>query len=231
MEESSNTYNSDVDFDELATEEYENSDYYIKYYLDNQPVENLTFDQNTDQWVLYLGKIDANQNQVLEIRKFTLKEDYLLYGDQNSIPIRKGIEVGDILREYAIEDSVDDYYKENGDVPQNYKDYESLVYQQYFGRELNKVQTINIWVTLYDKCDIGENNTSIIMINTYPFMPWGWNNRVSKVQVVGVFAGVAIYDKSWYRRHLGTLWLWGFESRCLIDLGISDKMSSGIKLL
>jgi hypothetical protein len=49
LEESSNTYNSDVDFDELATEEYENSDYYIKYYLDNQPVENLTFDQNTDQ--------------------------------------------------------------------------------------------------------------------------------------------------------------------------------------
>ena len=209
-------------------QDFSDSEYIVKCYLDGIQVEGLNFNLDTDNWVLFLGKLDENENEVLEIRKFTNKNDYLLYGDKNSIPIRMGIEIGETLREYAITHNVIEYFEANGEVPTSYLEYEKSVYEDYKEKQRNNIQSRNLWVQLYKDCKGGQ---SIPMFNTYPWMPWGWNNKTSANEVVGIFAGTAVYDRTFYRKHRGTVWLWGLQKLCWNGLTINNCMSSGIKLL
>jgi len=55
--------------------------------------------------------------------------------------------------------------------------------------------------------------------------------QISKVQTVGIYAGTAMFDFVFYDTHIGTVWLWGFESFCLTVTSADEKMSSGFKLL
>jgi hypothetical protein len=213
---------------ETSISEYENIGYIVLMYLDNVPVNALTFNDSTDNWVLFLTKLDETQNEVLEIRKYTNKADYLLYGDENNIPIRNIILVGTILRDYAIENGVIDYYELNGTVPEYYINYENEIYRRYLNKD--PIQERNLWLQLYDFCGINESNPSIPMIRTYPFMPWGWNNRVSKFTVVGIYGGLAIFNKTFYSDHLGTFWSWGMNDVCLMGFLADNRLSSGIAI-
>ena len=50
-------------------------------------------------------------------------------------------------------------------------------------------------------------------------------------QVVGIFAGLAVYDRTFFRRHLVTLWNIGLYKVCWEGFTFNNRMSSGIKLL
>ena len=183
-----------------VVEQLSGEGFIIKYYLDNVEVTGITLDNNNDNWILWLGKLDENSNEVLEIRKFTAKNDYLTYGESLSIPVTKSVEFTDAMREYVSTNNIVEQYETYGTVPASYYEFETLTYNWYFNSNSGNR---NIWVGLYDHCGpAGEANCYIPMIRTYPFMPPGWNNKVSQIELVGVFAGVTIFDSIFYSAFL-----------------------------
>lgn len=208
--------------------DFKESEYNVQSYLDNLPVEGITYNLDTDNWILILMKLDDNNNELVEVRKFTKKEDYMKYGDDNRIPLRQEIEMKEELNKYVIEHDIIQYYNKNGDVPASYRDYEESLYDKYFGRKAKQVQSRNLWIQLYKQC---KGGSSIPMFHAYAFMPWGWNNKVSAHEVVGLFAGLAVYDKTFFRKHLVTLWNTGLYKMCWEGFTFNNRMSSGIKVL
>ncbi|HRQ28784.1 MAG TPA: hypothetical protein PLU49_01840 [Saprospiraceae bacterium] len=212
-----------------VVEQLSGEGFIIKYYLDNVEVSGITLDNNNDNWILWLGKLDENSNEVLEIRKFTTKNDYLTYGESLSIPVTKSVEFTDAMREYVSTNNIVEQFETYGTVPASYYEFETLTYNRYFN---SNGGNRNIWVGLYDHCGpAGEGNSYIAMLKTYPFMPPSWNNRVSQVEIVGIYAGVSIFDKTFYRVYLGTVWGTGFNRKCLEGTTLDNKMSSGFQVL
>jgi len=120
------------------------------------------------------------------------------------------------------------YYEADEDMPESYRKYEKSIYDKYFGRKANQVQSRNLWIQLYKQC---KGGSSIPMLHAYAFMPWWWNNKVSAHDVVGIYAGLAVYDDEFFYAHLVTLWRWGFDKMCWEGFYFNNRMSSGIKLL
>ena len=218
----------DVQDNNIIYDDFEESEYIVKSYLDNIPVDGITFNLDSDNWVIVLMKLDDNNNEYVEVRKFTNKEDYMKYGDDNDIPLRKEIEMKAELDNYITTNDIIHYYEINREVPQSYKEFEESLYQKYFGRESNQIQSRNLWIQLFKEC---KGGSSIPMLHAYAIMPWGWNNKVSAHDVVGIYAGLAVYDKSFFRRHLVTIWRGGFSKMCWNGFTFNNRMSSGIKLL
>ncbi len=219
------------DADNTVFYDFSDSEYTVNCYLDNVPVKGITVNNDEDNWTVYLTKLDENSNEIVEVRKFTKKEDYMKYGDNNGIPLREEVGFSEEMKKYVDDNDIIQYYEENGNVPDSYLEYEKSIYEKYFGRKTKKVQSRNLWIQLWKKCRGDEgSNQSIPMFNTYPFMPWGWNNKVSQNEVVGFFAGTAVYDWTFYRKHIGTVWLMGMSKKCWHNTALDDRMSSGIKV-
>jgi hypothetical protein len=68
------------------------------------------------------------------------------------------------------------------------------------------------------------------MLNTYPIMPPTWKDKVSEIEVVGVFGGASLWGKIFYRKHLVTVYLWGFDRLCFEGTIVDNKMRSGFRL-
>jgi hypothetical protein len=200
-------------------------EFFYKYYLDGNEVNSVVVDSTTDNWIAYVVEPKVGTNDaVVSVRKFSTKNAYIQYGEATGKQIAKALAFAARLQHIADSNGVIPQYELTGTVPSWYSNYESTYYNSVYPASSAE----NVAIMLDKNCGQGG---VLPVLNTWPFMPPTWNNSVSLAQNVGVYAGVGIFDKTFYRKNLGTVWLWGFQSFCFSGTAADDKMSSCIKLL
>ena len=138
---------------------------------------------------------------------------------------REGLQIAEHLLHVADSSGVIAQYGTNGTIPSWYSNYENNYYLSTFLQ--GAASDRNLFISLYKSC--GEGSI-IPMLNTYPIMPPTWKDKVSQIEVVGVFGGASLYGKIFYGRHLGTFYLWGFDRLCFEGTTVDNKMRSGFRL-
>jgi|GEM_PF-1771986 len=202
-------------------------EFFYEYKLDGVTVSGITNDSTTDNWVAYIVEHKPSTNDaIVNVYKFSTKSAYIQFGSANNLAIGKGLQIAEHLRHIADSSGVIAQYETTGTIPSWYSEYEEDYYESTFLQ--GAAEDRNIFISLYKKC---EGGGIIPMFRTYPVMPPTWNNKVSKVQTVGIYAGTAMFDFAFYNTHIGTIWLFGFETFCLEGTSADNKMSSGFKLL
>lgn len=110
-------------------------------------------------------------------------------------------------------------------VPQWYIDFEAKTYQKYFGSSLQQKSALTI---LHKNFSGGPDRVISV---TSPYLWGGWDNEVSAFTPIGVYGFTSLYDKSFYRKRMTTIWGWGMQ-RVLLFWGYlynaNDRTSSVI---
>lgn len=208
------------------TDSEDSVEFFYEYKLDGVTVSGITTDTTTDNWVAYIVVPKPNTNDaIVKVNKFSTKSAYIAFGTQNNIAIDKGLQMAEHLLHIADSSGVIAQYEANGTIPNWYSQYEADYYLSTFLQ--GAASDRNLFISLYKSC--GEGSI-IPMLNTYPFMPPTWQDKVSQIEVVGVFGGASLYRKIFYRKHLGTFYLWGFDRLCFEGTTVDDKMRSGFRL-
>ena len=163
---------------------------------------------------------------MIEVRKFSTKSAYIQFGKDNNIAVEKSLLIGEHLSHIADSAGVIAYYNSTGLVPSWYSNYETTYIN---GLGVNTVaQDRGPLNMLYKGC--GQSSSIPVWI-TYPFMPSGWNDKTRKVQYLGVvYSGLSMFDNVFYRRHLGIVRGYTFDSVCLVGTVADLRMSSCISL-
>ena len=119
-------------------------------------------------------------------------------------------------------------YEKTGKVSSAYLDYEAEYYERMIAN-LTDSPSFRGTDILHKDCRGGNNAP---LATTLPFMWPGWNNEVSAYTPLHVYSGLSIYDRSFYRRKMATLWNFGWTRYCFEGplSFLNDNMSSAISL-
>lgn len=202
------------------------------YYLNEKEVsENeLTYDEANSYVVEFRNKpTGANARGIVnEKRVFTSKEKYIEFGEKFGFKFKELLEFEKIMQEIANQDGLIEEYDKTGILPQWYVEREKVVYDSLFNIYPNpkSKQLASAFVALYDNYE--AQGSSITMAATWPAMPAGWNNRVSCIQFFGFAGGVNLFDRTFYRSKLTTIYDWGLYKINLAP-GIDNKTSSAVR--
>lgn len=173
------------------------------------------------------GKLDEvdDKKGIVTIYAFSSKEEYIKWGNDNGFPVALKLEIAEHLSTYAIEKGVIDEYERTGVVPQSYIKYERQYYERMMSSSLNQAGTRG-YTMLHKEC-IGGPSAPII--STLPVMWPGWNNKVSAYFDFNVWGNLTIFDRTFYRKKLASIWDWGWKKVCFTGplSPLDNKMSSG----
>ncbi len=193
------------------------------YNIDNKQVSETVFNQQQDDLLTLLsGKHDKElKKDIITIDAFTTEEKYIAFGEKNNIKLKEQIQFENHMREYVEENGIEEIYEKTGKVPQSYLDYEKQYHEKVFG----KMPENKALAVAFHKDFWGQGSTAL-MFNTCPFMWPGWNNETSSLLNVGVYGVLTLYDRTFYRSRLTTIWNWGMS---FINLwGCNDMTSSAV---
>jgi hypothetical protein len=203
----------------------------VFYLLDGQEVTADVIEPGSGKYLLGITaeKIDEDSG-ILTFHGFTSREKYVAWGEENGFPVALSLEMGDHLRTYAEANGVIEHYEKTGEVLPAYLDYE----QQYYAMMTGTADMVNerSGTAMLHKNWWG-GSPSAPLAGTLPVMWPGWNNEVSAYFPLCLYCGLTVYDRTFYRKNLGTIWEWGYELVPFInDLSkYNDKMSSTIRVL
>lgn len=174
--------------------------------------------------------VHEDSNGLIKCLYFSDINDYLLYGDENNITLRKDYEFEEHMKNYAITSGAIDEYERTGEVPQSYLDYEVAFAEEHYYNESTSRSPVP-WI-INDFCS-GPGNASMLLPGIAPVMPPFWNNRMSEYFAMDALATFHLYDRTFYRRHLASVYLEiGFQDRCLATIpglaAADNKTSSSI---
>jgi len=170
------------------------------------------------------GEEDPSGNLTVFVQAFTSPDKYISWGEENDFPVKLSLEIEEHLRSYAQEEGIIDIYEETNEVPESYLAYEKAYYERMTGNE-DSSESRAIYM-LHKNCSGGSASP---LIHTLPVMWFGWNNQVSRYYPFSIYSGLIIYDNSFYRNRLATLWNWGWTNYCLPP-GLDNRMSSALTI-
>jgi hypothetical protein len=183
-----------------------------EYYFDDRQVPDVKHEEDKDNWVLYtvLETDPKLPYHVLQVRKYSTREKYELQGDKVGVNIRGQLKVADRLRFAADSAGLTRLVGSEENVPKWYADYsEKLVssissksssaHGRFLGTELKADNSSN-----QDCSSWGATNFMPGVFCATPAMTF-WNNKTSGVRNVDVFGAFQMWDKWFYRDHLGTI--------------------------
>lgn len=204
------------------------------YFIDDVPVSKDKFEYlSANMLLVEFNKKDSGgaNGEIVERRAYSTEEKYIAFGEQYGLAFEKQLVFEKMMSNYAETSGAVEEFEKTGKVPEWYLKREEFVYDSLF---LNKVKQnaakLNLFTVLYENFFIqgsGAVGNSVIMARTLAFMYPGWNDDVSCVDFVGVAGFLVIYDKTFYRKKLGTVVNWGLH-HINLSPGLNDKMSSGI---
>lgn len=210
----------------------------VSYYIDDIKVSSDEFVMGkSDMYYIEFHSQKTNLKssspiEYIERRAYTSEDDYINFGETYGLRFRESIEFGKIMSSFAEKTGVITEYEKTGDVPSWYYDREKAVYDSLFGVNEFKDAT-SLFVTLYEHHFVegqGAGKSIIMPTTSFPFMPPGWNDRVSCVQFVGfIGGGIHIFDKTFFRSMIQSVIYWGLTHVNLPTYS-NDKMSSSMRI-
>jgi hypothetical protein len=156
---------------------------------------------------------------IITIHAFTNERKYIEYGRSENIPVELMLSFDRQMSEYAETSGAIEYYEQTGELPEEYVEFEE--------RAFPNIERVPNPLVIYKDFWGGSSR---VFATTLPVMPTGWNNKVSRYFDLDVYGGLAIYDKSFYRSRMATLWNWGWQTIRFSGplAGLNDRMSSCI---
>lgn len=198
------------------------------YRLDGEYVKEGAFNPEDERLHIALtGEPSKDGSEILiTVDAFTSADRYIDWGNQYGYNVEGMLEFESVMSAYAEESGTIKEYEATGEVSQAYYDYENEQYERIFGKREEAGGKMNSLAMLHKDYFGGS---SWPMATTAPFMMPGWNNTVSRYFQFNIYGVFIMYDRSFYRNRMFTLWGWGWQNvRLWGPLGwANDRMSSG----
>lgn len=178
--------------------------YRVDVYLDGKSISEKELQlKDNDNYIYISPKQEKNENIIL-VEAFSTEDSYVKFGIEHNLYPKEHLAFEKEIRAYAAESGTIDYYEKTGELPKEYKKYEKQIYNKHLGKlPQNKTSVTTLYKDFF-------GGSSWVMVNYLPFMPPGWNNTVSSFVPVGLYGVTHLYDRSFYRTRMATLWGWGF---------------------
>lgn len=181
---------------------------------------------NQDLYIFIRSLYDAQDNLIgLQVNEFTLYSDFINYGNSISSTFGNMMQFRNDVVSYVDQNNIVNQYETTGEIPVTFQPWYDTQIQTYFPNGSKIYQPVNI----HTEYNNGGDDRSWVHLYGYAyFMVPGFNNQVSRYQLWGFIAPVSIFDKTFYRNHLATIWSIGetwyrFQGPLLF---LNDKMSS-----
>jgi len=191
--------------------------------IDNIKVKKEIFELNREKlYILISGEYDSlNNSETVTYDGFTTETGYIEFGKSHNLKLKEQVLFEKHMYEFAEKEGIIAIYEKTGNIPDFYYEYEKSVYDSIFGK---KPENKALAVAFHKEFN-GQGGTAL-MFNTCPFMWPGWDNKTSSLLNVGVYGVVTLYDKTFYRKKIGTVWQWGMSYINLIYC--DDSTSSAV---
>ncbi len=200
--------NSENELSSASIEDRSEVETFIEYYLDDVSVSNIEIDTTVDQWIFYTVPPSSSPlYQTLQVRKYSTRNKFELFGDIAGVNLRKQLAIADRLRFVADSAGLISTVADESQIPKWYLTYsQSLTSNliggaedRFLGTELRKDNS-----EAHNCKSWGEANFLPGIISFNPAMTV-WNNQTSGVRNVDVYGAFHMWDKWFYRKYLGVL--------------------------
>jgi len=175
-----------------------------QYFFDGEKVGDTFFNPEDENLLIAVtAEPSANPEEgLVKIWAFTSEDKYIAWGETHNTPVTPLLEMEKHLRQYIIDNNVEQIYE-----------------------GVNATERGS--AMLHKDCTGGS---SAPLLATLPAMWPGWNNRVSSYFPFGIYSGLMVFDRSFYRSRMAIVWNWGWTRYCFSGpLGfLNDRMSSAI---
>ncbi len=186
-----------------------NIDYH--YFFNDNEVEEGTFSLKNEALIISICVMSETEHQ---IHAFTTKQAYFDWGKKMNLPTELEIEVTEHLRDYAQNNGYAKHYEETGEVHEDYLAYQTRYYNEKVGLKPQR----GTWMVLRKDFTINQTTGQVSLSGgsmpytiPMPTMPITWNNRTSGLYQLNLYGGASIFDRAFFLRRLGTVWLWGWQ--------------------
>ncbi|MDX2280633.1 MAG: hypothetical protein NW218_13675 [Saprospiraceae bacterium] len=194
----------------------DNQEVYYEFYLDGIRVSSIAIDTTTDQWILYKAIPTADTNVItVQVRKYSTRVKYELYGDTIGLNIRSQLAISDRLKFVADSAGLSSTITDAADIPTWYTDYCNTITNGFTGgtisdrflgtvvsKDKSELKDCSLWGDTFFFAGPGP-------IATYPFMPPGWNDKISGVNNWDIISSFRMFKHIFFRRHMGAVQGWG----------------------
>ncbi len=175
----------------------------VKYYLDNEIVEPGTYDPANEELHLF---VDGNETDAyVNIRAFTTKDLMLEYGDDNDIPLRTLDDFETELTNYINDNGIIEAYESDRVLSEDFIAYQNALIDRYFPGAADDRGAITLHKDYIGGASWIHGSASAILVP-------GYNNTVSRHFDFSIYGFVNVYDRTFYRRKMVTLWAWGWSN-------------------
>lgn len=164
-----------------------------QWYLDMISVNSGAFDP-LDSTLFVATIVDRNNSNLYKVYAFTTKSGFIAFGDNNGFDHRGVLEYNTLI----------EIEHENGTFTEERA---NQIYDRVFRSEAGARSLLLIG---HDFCDGKSDGNPIVSI--FKVMPnyGSFKNRTSAISgPISIYIGYGGYDKTWFRRYLGTFWSWG----------------------
>ncbi len=173
-----------------------------EYFFNNHSVSEGTFSLEDSTLYLVFEGVQANQAGDVrwKIHAFTTKSGYTQFGDSKGWYFSTFLQIEEHLSVYAERTGAIARYEATGEVPQPYIDYE----EAYVANALNSIKPRSAIAILHKEFSQGPSASTFPGIGL-PVMWPGWNNQTSAFTPLFLGGVHNIYDRSFYRKRIGTI--------------------------
>ncbi|MBN2662445.1 MAG: hypothetical protein JXR68_02245 [Bacteroidales bacterium] len=195
------TKTTDVEDLDLSTYEHE-----VFFFIDN--IQATDFDGYPDGLMIVVRDILDKENETIitENYGFTSEEGYVNFGIENNYPLKEELDYVKQMRTYIVENGVEEYYENNGELPEGYIEFEENLHEAIFTENKN-IPSLLLGLLLAEK-KWGFGGHWIAFVKTWPVMLPGWDNDVSSYKPIGLAGVVSFYGRTFYRDRLFTKVQW-----------------------
>lgn len=178
------------------------------YFVDGQQVQNEVADLEDKFPIFSSTKNVVDHSAIIYVRTFTTEEKYFRYGDENGLKLRENAQMDNNIYNYAVENDLLETADVEGQMPTEFYDFINAQYNQTFTPP-PPLALVPGWLTTYD--DIVCYGTNVSWASPMvPFM-FGWRDRVGSFRRIHTYSVQVFYDRSMFRKRLGTMSGWGLS--------------------
>lgn len=169
------------------------------------------------------------------IHKFSSVANYYSYAESKNVPAYELDQITDSLAYLAELWNMDSVVNQDGVVPTWWTEVEESVYSYVLFQEETSFQTRSLITQLNDDwrvfCEHGDRHRQIFTLPGIGFPVLGllgWRNKVSGMIPLFIGGFDNIYQRSFYRRKLATIWSWGLTTTdfCEDLIGLNNHSNS-----
>ncbi|MFA0961197.1 hypothetical protein AB9P05_05295 [Roseivirga sp. BDSF3-8] len=197
-----------------------------EYRLDGEVVPEGAYQMEDPelQFAITLQPNEEGTAQSLVVDAFTNDDAYIQWGDKNGYDVASTLEYERNVAKFAEESGAIRQYEETGEVSQEFLEFQDAEYERIFQTKALVYERSMGSGYLSKNCSGGSYRR---MSSVRAWMWWGWNNAVSNYYQSGGLRYTAIYNRTFFRSRIATIYGWGSYSINFCGYSwLNDRMSS-----